>query len=565
MNTHRKWPALLSMGAILLLTALASQADVLFSDNFERMQYPDYPLGNGWIEHEFSTLDVRTYQIDGGKVVMLLKNRHPIPPHAAASRMLSTFGYSGITVSFIYRGSYVSANNYTGADALSFAFTTDGGTNWSTVATYPLSSYAFATVSLPLPVSAGNQAGFGIRFYTTIAAAQQAEYRGAQVDNVSVTGNFGTSGDSTPPAVSAVMADDVVYDSNVVVTAMVNDGSSKIKSAEYRLDAGSWILMSAADGAFDEFSESVTATISAPVVGNYRVCVKATDVADNISDGTACDTFDVTPAQLSIAFAGQELDLDGAPTQLKAEVTGPCSSGAEVEFFADVGSGYASVGTADTDTSGVATVNAVLPVGVHDIKVKVDDQDMGGDSAPECKGDTDIGITVVADPKASSTGGGWYKVDATPPRVNFGYTAQRKYNKKLDEYSTSGNLLWMHQDSYRLKGVIDSGGMLPEEMCDPEFAACAAFAGEGTLYEHNPAYDPACLPTEYCGLEWINPSPNTPFVIFVNDGGTSRECVSKKKCKDVEKPDQFGIEIELESIPAESDPVYLNGGNLVVR
>ena len=48
-------------------------------------------------------------------------------------------------------------------------------------------------------------------------------------------------------------------------------------------------------------------------------------------------------------------------------------------------------------------------------------------------------------------------------------------------------------------------------------------------------------------------------------GGTSPECVSKKKCEDVDKPDQFGIEIAFESIPAESKPVYLNGGNLVVR
>jgi hypothetical protein len=264
--------------------------------------------------------------------------------------------------------------------------------------------------------------------------------------------------------------------------------------------------MSATDGAFDSKSENLTATLGGLNVKTYEVCVRARDVADNTSDGMACDTFDVNAAQLGIAFAGQELDLDGAPTQLKAEVTGPCSSGAEVEFFADSGSGYGSVGTASTDTSGVATLNAALLVGVHDIRVEVDDQDLGVDSAPECLGDSDTGITAVADPKASSTGGGWYKIDSlSPPRVNFGYTAQREYNKKLDVYSTSGNLLW------------------------------------------------------------INPIPHTPFVIFVNDGGTSRECVSKKKCKDVEKPDQFGIQMELESVPAESYPVYLNGGNLVVR
>jgi hypothetical protein len=237
-----------------------------------------------------------------------------------------------------------------------------------------------------------------------------------------------------------------------------------------------------------------------------------------------------------------------------------------VEFFVDLGSGYVSQGKDTTDTSGVATKQVSLPSGVYDIRVEVEGQDLGGDDAVECDGDTDIGITVVADAKASSTGGGWYKIDGlTPPRVNFGYTAQTKYDKKLGEDVTKGNLVWIHQDSWRLKGVIDAGGKLPDEMCDTEFSSCAAFAGEGTLYEYNPNYDPLCAPNLPCGQEWVNPSPNTPFLFYAKDGGTSRECVSKKKCKDVEKPDQFGIRIELESVPAESDPVYLNGGNLVVK
>jgi hypothetical protein len=393
----------------------------------------------------------------------------------------------------------------------------------------------------------------------------------ALVDDVVVVAESGCGGDTAPPVVTNVAAtpDPQTFDGDVLISADVTDDTG-IASVEYTLDGGSnWTAMTLGAGS------TYTATLDAPFVGDYSVCVRATDTADpaNTSEPSCdnvegdCEGFEVQPAQATITFGGQELDLDGAPTQLKAEVTGPCSSGAEVSFFMGIGDDqWQTLGKADTNISGEVTLSGALPVGVHDIKVEVGDQDLDGDSAPECLGAFDTGITVVADPKASSTGGGWYKIDGlSPPRVNFGYTAQRKYNKKLDEYSTSGNLLWMHQDSYRLKGVIDSGGMLPAEMCDSEFAACAAFAGKGTLYDHNPAYDPTYPPTDYRGVEWINPSPNTPFVIFVNDGGTSRECVGKKKCKEVEKPDQFGIQIELESVPAESDPVYLNGGNLVVK
>jgi hypothetical protein len=552
--------SVLGIGLMVIGMAVhaAPSREDIWRDDFNRP--PGDNVGNGWSEFEATGSDASIAMSDGRYALKLSND------NTYVTRMIPITGYSNVEIVWEVRGS-PAQKPY---DVVRMHITKDGGQTWQyRVAVFLVyskdgwPSYSVLALNPDYYVP-----GFGIRLSLDLdlessSGSSDTANRDALVDYLILTGI--PSGDTVPPLVTNVAAtpDPQTFDGDVLIAADVTDNAG-IASVEYTLDGGSnWTAMTLGTGS------TYTATLDGPFVGNYSVCVRATDTASppNTSDGTACDTFAVTAAQLGIAFAGQELDLDGAPTQLKAEVTGPCSSGAEVEFFAAVGSGYASVGTADTDTSGVATVNAVLPVGVHDIKVTVGDQDMDPDSAPECKGDTDIGITVVADPKASSTGGGWYKVDvdATPPRVNFGYTAQRKFNKKLDEYSTSGNLLWMHQDSYRLKGVIDSGGMLPEEMCDPEFAACAAFAGEGTLYEHNPAYDPACLPTEYCGLEWINPSPNTPFVIFVNDGGTSRECVSKKKCKDVEKPDQFGIEIELESIPAESDPVYLNGGNLVVR
>ena len=68
-----------------------------------------------------------------------------------------------------------------------------------------------------------------------------------------------------------------------------------------------------------------------------------------------------------------------------------------------------------------------------------------------------------------------------------------------------------------------------------------------------------------CEPEWINAIANNPGIFFVNDGGVVEECLNKKKCNEVEQADQFGIEIALETLDAESAPVYLNGGNLVVR
>ena len=385
-----------------------------------------------------------------------------------------------------------------------------------------------------------------------------------------------------PPVVSDVIAGDAVFPGDVTLTASATDAESTIASAEYTLDRGtSWIAMEPGDDRFDSATEALTATLSGLSVGSYDVCVRATDYQGNSSKITGdvdegdCASFDVTPADLSIAFLGELLTMDGDETALNAEISGPdaCAIGAEVHFFAlredQFGVEYwEDLGYDMSAEPGLSTLDLYLEPGVYHIKAVVGDQYLDGeeDADPECNGAEGTGITVVADARASSTGGGWYKIDTlTPPRINFGYTAQTKYNKKLAEYSTSGNLLWMHQDNYRLKGTINAGGKLPDEECPDGFATCAAFAGAGTLYQHNPAYDPECADEYGCEPEWINAIPYNPFIFFVNDGGVIEECLNKKKCKEVEQPDQFGIEIAPETLDAESAPLYLNGGNLVVR
>ena len=571
-SKKKKWLLPLLMGAAFIGATATAHAEEIFRDDFNRYGNPN--VGNGWVEIERDADDVMLVPVGPSDVYLQLRDHREsvnwweAEPDAAATRMFSTEGYEDIYPEVIFNALPASLSE---GDVLFIQYTVNGGSSWATwSATLNYDGWRMYRTYDPLEAAANNNPNFGIRFKTDLKnedTTTNLNIRGALIDYVVVTGTpLGPPADTTPPSVSGVAAGDVAFPADVTVTATATDTQSNIKSAEYSRDGTAWVVMSAADGAFDELSEDLTATLSGLFVKTYEVCVRATDIEDITSDGTACDTFDVTAASLSIAFAGQLLDVDGSPTELKAEMAGPCSSMAEVEFSADLGSGYVSQGTATADTSGVATRDVSLASGVYDIRVEVAGQDLGGDAALECLGDTDTGIAVVADAKASSTGGGWYKVEGlNPPRVNFGYTAQTKYDKKLGEEGTKGNLVWMHQDSWRLKGVINAGGKLPDEMCGSEFAECAAFAGEGTLYEYNPDYNPLCPSYLPCGQEWVNPSANTPFLFFANDGGTSRECLNKNKCKEVEKPDQFGIRIELESVPAESEPVYLNGGNLVVK
>jgi hypothetical protein len=61
-------------------------------------------------------------------------------------------------------------------------------------------------------------------------------------------------------------------------------GGSNIQSADYKIDAGAWTPMSAADGTFDSPTENVTAVLLAPTPdGPYSLCVRGTDSTNNTS------------------------------------------------------------------------------------------------------------------------------------------------------------------------------------------------------------------------------------------------------------------------------------------
>jgi hypothetical protein len=104
--------------------------------------------------------------------------------------------------------------------------------------------------------------------------------------------------DSTGPVTSDVHVTPVpvIINGSATVSANVDDtttGGSNIKSAEYQLNSGTYSSMTATDLAFDSVSEDVQATFTATQLGQNQVCVRGTDVLDNVGDPT-CQYFLVT-------------------------------------------------------------------------------------------------------------------------------------------------------------------------------------------------------------------------------------------------------------------------------
>ncbi len=77
----------------------------------------------------------------------------------------------------------------------------------------------------------------------------------------------------------------------IVFTASVNRstaGASNIAAAQYSIDDGAWVAMSAADGSFDAPSETVTAPLAVfSTPGVHEVCVRGADLAGN-AGSTSC-------------------------------------------------------------------------------------------------------------------------------------------------------------------------------------------------------------------------------------------------------------------------------------
>jgi hypothetical protein len=103
--------------------------------------------------------------------------------------------------------------------------------------------------------------------------------------------------DVQPPEVTNVLANPISAPANTTITVSANvddssAGNSVITSAEYRLDGGDWIAMTASDGAFDSPIEDVEATTSSfSEVGVHELCVRGTDASGISSSGDDCMLF----------------------------------------------------------------------------------------------------------------------------------------------------------------------------------------------------------------------------------------------------------------------------------
>jgi parallel beta-helix repeat protein len=91
-------------------------------------------------------------------------------------------------------------------------------------------------------------------------------------------------------APSIILADPepVAVGTGGTLTATVDDagrGDSDIFSAECSLDGGDWVEMHPSDGLFDSPTENARCDFTAPQSsGVYELCIRATDVRDNVSD-----------------------------------------------------------------------------------------------------------------------------------------------------------------------------------------------------------------------------------------------------------------------------------------
>lgn len=102
----------------------------------------------------------------------------------------------------------------------------------------------------------------------------------------------------------------------VDLSALVDDtdtGGSTIAAAEYTLDGTNWTQMDASDGTFDDVSETVEATLLAPVEpAIYELCVRGTDAAGNVGE-PECAMFVVYDPSGGFATGGGWIESpDGA-------------------------------------------------------------------------------------------------------------------------------------------------------------------------------------------------------------------------------------------------------------
>jgi hypothetical protein len=255
--------------------------------------------------------------------------------------------------------------------------------------------------------------------------------------------------DKTSPVVSGVSASPNPTNGSaaVVLTATATDALTDVTSAEYNIDGGAFMAMSASDGAFDELSEGVTVTIAAAAVaaltdGNHTLCVRATDAVSNTSgDADACTTLvvDQTPPAVSGVSATPNPVANGTSTVLSATITDALTNVVSAQYSTDGGGSWNDFPAFTAGLVVDVSKTLSLPTGVYNLCVR------GTDAAGNTSVVEACTLLAVYDPSAGFvTGGGWidspagaYAADpGLTGKASFGFVSKYKKGATVPDGNT---------------------------------------------------------------------------------------------------------------------------------
>jgi len=297
---------------------------------------------------------------------------------------------------------------------------------------------------------------------------------------------------------------------------------------------------------------------------------------NNAGDSSACADEAVSVyIDTSVVYAGQTYDADGgANSTLSANLASidPVCLEGDVDFtLTDLdGNVLGPFQVHNTSPSTFVQTSQAIGSGLYEVHVSFDP-----DNA-YCNASSDDAVLAVVSPGDAANGGGWYKnTDVSPPRIDFGFTVQKQYNKRTDTTIYRGQLLWINSHSWRLKGTIYSNS------ADGDDAAFGTFdcpSGVGSLGP--PSSNPKCGSFTGAGVlqvwredkgGWVDSDYGddgvVTFTATVYDGGTISVCKGKKNCTKTDLADWFGIQID--PVPAtdvpESAPIKIMKGSIKVN
>ena len=264
----------------------------------------------------------------------------------------------------------------------------------------------------------------------------------------------------------------------------------------------------------------------------------------------------------TITYTGDTYDLGGGDTTFAASVTSDdevCLGGATVTASATslADESVTELGLDPTGKPGDYAATTTLEPGLYTVVVSYERERR---CAPSTTGP--VLLTVVGEGDTTN-GGGWYlstgDFDGTP-RGNFTFNALRSTKTVgMDTVVTyRGKFNWSHDAGWRLTGEISSDGApyaygtyaCPGSVGTAPDRACATFTGTGVLERK-------------VGSSWIVWEDDVRFIVWVFDGGTSKDCANGK-CSTVQLPDWFGVSFDpTPSAPiGEALPVMTSGGNI---